>query len=195
MRFSIPVLIILATILGGCGAINTFTTTAQSGSTVSIPAGWKQGFTRENISVTVTDSASTVTAYPVGDARIRSVTNLYPDPVSTLVIDTRINDPQNYGQTINTHQTNDDNDWWQTLVFLDLPTGMATGSATVQLSGPNSETHTANLNVLAGTGTPDPLQADFCIWYRHAIYPNAWHARPASTFHLKFLWCYDPSCT
>ncbi len=163
MRYILPVLLFIS-FLSGCGGINTFTTTAQSGATVTVPAGWRQGFSRDNITVTITDSASTVTNYPVGDSRIRAVTNMYPDPVSSLVVDTRINDPANYGQTINTYQTSDDDDWWQTMVILDLPTGMASGAAAVVIDGPNSESYgPVGLNVLAGTGTPDPLQANFAF--------------------------------
>ena len=44
-------------------------------------------FTRENISVTITDADSNVFVYPAGDSRIRAVTNLYPDPLSSLVVD------------------------------------------------------------------------------------------------------------
>lgn len=164
MKYIVTILSFLTVLLSGCGAVNTFTTAAQSGSTISIPAGWRQGFTKDNITVTITDSASAVTTYPAGDSRIRAVTNMYPDPVSSLVVDTRIGDPANYGQTINTYQTNDDNDWWQTFVILDLPSGMSTGAATLQINGPNSESFgPVNLNILAGTGSPDPLQAAFAF--------------------------------
>lgn len=154
----------LLSLLGGCGGVNTFTTSAQPGSTIAVPAGWRHGFTRDSIAVTITDSASNVIMYPVGDERIRAVTNLYPDPVSSLVVDTRINHPNNYGVTINDYQTDGDNDWWQTLVVLDLPTELATGQATVQLDGPDSESFgPVYLNVLPGVGTPDPLQAGFAF--------------------------------
>lgn len=163
-KYLLPILLMLTTLLSGCGGINTFTTSAQSDSTITVLAGWQQDFKRDNISVTITDSASTVTVYPAGDPRIRAVTNMYPDPVSSLVVDTRINDPANFGQTINTYQTNDDDDWWQTMVVLDLPPGMATGAATVQIDGPNQQSYgPVNLNILSGTGTPDPLQASFTI--------------------------------
>ena len=164
MKNLFPLVLLLSFFLGGCGGINSFTTSAQSGSTITVPAGWRQGFTRDNITVTITDSGDAETTYPPGDPRIRAVTNMYPDPVSSLVVDTRVGDPANFGQTINDFQTNDDDDWWQTLVILDLPVGMATGLATIQIDGPNSESYgPVDLNVLAGTGSADPLQADFAF--------------------------------
>jgi uncharacterized protein YceK len=164
MRYLLPVFSFLTLLLSGCGGVNTFTTSAQSESTITVAAGWRQGFTRDNITVTITDSTPTVTTYLPGDSRIRAVTNMYPDPVSSLVVDLRIQDPGNVGDTINTYQTNDDDDWWQTLVILDLPPGMSTGPATVQIDGPNSESYgPVDLNIIAGTGTPDPLRAAFAF--------------------------------
>jgi len=96
MRHLIPLFVTLLFVLSCCGGVNTFTTFAQSESTISFPAGWRQGFTKDNITVTITGSVSTVTIYPPGDPHIRAVTNMHPDPVSSLVIDTRIGDPNNH---------------------------------------------------------------------------------------------------
>jgi len=102
------------------------------------------------------------TVYPVGDSRIRAVSNIYPDPVSSLVVDYRAGDPGNVGVTINDYQTDQDDDWWQTIVIFDLPTGMATGTATVQIDGPNAESYgPVDVEIVAGAGTPDPMQAKF----------------------------------
>lgn len=166
MRYLLAVISLLSLALSGCGGINTFTLDAQSGSTVSVAAGWRQGFTRDNITVTITDATTptpNVTVYTPGDSRIRAVTNMYPDPVSSLVVDTRVGDPSNFGQTINDFQTAGDDDWWQTLVILDLPLGMTPGPATIRIDGPNSEFYLADLNVLSGTGSPNPMQADFAF--------------------------------
>ena len=163
MRNTIVIGLLLSFFLSGCGGIRTFSTQTLAGSTVAVPAGWAQDFTRDNISITVTDSASTVFNIPIGDAAIRAVTNMYPDPVSSLVVDYRIDDPSNFGDTINTNQTAEDDDWWQTIVVFDTPAGMANGTADVTVNGPTGSYGPVDLDVIGTGGTPDPLQASFAF--------------------------------
>jgi hypothetical protein len=158
-------LVLLVAVLAGCSGTRTFHDYARAGDTVAIGAGWKHHMQRDNIQVTITDAGSppTVTVYSPGAPAVRGSINFYPDPISSLVISDRIGQhvtPSSlqYANLINQQSTNYDRDWWETVIFVDLPDSMALGDATidiVDLNSPASETASSVVTIVpddTGTG-------------------------------------------
>lgn len=167
MFHSYRLLLILAVLMSGCAGINSYPTSLRAGETATLAAGWKHSFTRDSVTVTITPSGGAPIVIPAGDPAIRAVINWYPDPVSWLVVGTETGQSNNYysagtyGNIINNNFTNGDRDWWQTMVFVDIPASVTPGTALVELSSSAGETYSANMQVLPGTGSPEGFEAEF----------------------------------
>ena len=157
-------LVLLATALSGCTGARTFHDYARAGDTIAIGAGWKHHMQRDNIEVTITDANDIETTYEKGHPAVKASINLYPDPISSLVISDRIGEhvtPSSlgYAQLINSQATDNDRDWWETVIFVDLPDPMALGEATidiVDLNSPANETASSIVTIVpdeTSTGT------------------------------------------
>lgn len=158
--------------LSGCSGIETFPTSARPGDTVALATGWKHGYQRDNLDVTIVASDNTVHNYVAGDPAIRAVVNLYPDPVSSLSVGSIIGsdgggsyiDGDSYANTIETYHTGGDPDWWQTVVFVDLPVSIADGIANVTITSPTGSHRPIPVNILdpntAGIGNPSLFNTD-----------------------------------
>jgi hypothetical protein len=116
----------------GCAGTQTFHQVARPGDTVAIAAGWKQRFSRDNITVTVTSQDVNIppTTYMSDDPAIRAMTNFYPDPLSSLIVSRQTGQdltPQarTYATTVGAFtrphppSLESDKDWWQTTVFIE----------------------------------------------------------------------------
>lgn len=155
-------LFLAAIALGGCTATNTFSTAVRAGDTVALAVGWNVPVNMNNITAQFTDATGATFSYALNDPGIRAVSQLYPDPVSQLVVGTETQ--QNFGGQlayglglyIYRDSTNNDPDWNQTMVYLDLPTGMSPGIANIVLTGPsgNLTVNPIKVNVIAGVGKP-----------------------------------------
>lgn len=147
-------LLSLVLLLIGCAGTKTFHEAARAGDTIAVAAGWNHHFQRDNITVTVTDNAGTPTVYPAGDPKVRASINFYPDPLSSLVVSPATNQDltpsaRTYASLINVNSTANDLDWWETVVFVDLPDPMALGQATVTIdSVTGGETATSFLDIV-----------------------------------------------
>lgn len=140
--------------MAGCTGMQTFTASARPGETIAIAAGWNQTTTRNNLTVIITPQNGSPITYSPGDARVRTIIQGYPDPVSKLVVSDRANmtypnaglplyDGLGSLPTYNPlgpdlsilvrSQTNQSNDWSLTSVFIDLPTTLPPGPATIDL--------------------------------------------------------------
>lgn len=141
--------VFLGFLLAGCAGQNTFTQSARPGETVMLAVGWKQDLTRNDLSVTITPETGEPISYNAGDSRIRAVIQAYPDPVSKLVVSDQAKIsyqksglswdgstynvlPPSFGNLVR-NSTNMENDWSNTMIFLDLPAGLAPGVASVSL--------------------------------------------------------------
>lgn len=152
-------------IFQGCTATYTFTTAARAGNTVALATGWNQPVNKTNITAQFTDANGAVVTYNLGDPGIRTVVQLYPDPVSKLMVEYATGQSNGValangaaiGPYIDSGYTNHDADWNQTVVYLDLPTSLATGITNIDLSGPNGPLTSApiKVNILDGIGTPN----------------------------------------
>lgn len=172
VRFTGLILFILY-ILTGCAGHQTFNHLARSNDTVAIAAGYMKTFTRDTIRVTITDNngTGTQTVYQPGDPNIRAVINLYPDPVSNIVVsrETGISTSPgavDYAGQIDFWYTKGDLDWWQTTVFVNLPDNMLAGAdATILIESIDPDTlevlETANsiVSIVTGTGEAFPFSA------------------------------------
>lgn len=144
-------------ILTGCSGGKTFREVARAGDTVALAAGWKQKFSRDNITVTITPQAGGQFIYLPNDPAVRAVVNFYPDPVSSIMVSRQTNQDltdgaRTYAQTLS-QWTDQGTDWWQTTVFIDLPLGLPTGKSVITISNPQGETVSSSVDIVAGTGT------------------------------------------
>ena len=163
-RFTTSLLILFsAVLLIGCAGTKTFHELAQPGDTTAVAAGWNHHFQRDNITVTITDADNNITTYTstTGNPppKVRASINFYPDPVSSLVVSNRIGEnltpsAGTYAELIDANSTFDpatgesDNDWWETVVFVDLPDPMMPGSATIDITANDASGESASSNVL-----------------------------------------------
>lgn len=150
----------------GCGGAAPLNTAYRAGDTIALGAGWRQTFDRSNLTVTITGSDGVPIVYQPGNAAIRAIINLYPDPLSYLVVgtrtglDTNYNSGSTYGYMVNNEITNNDPDWWQTSVFVNLPSNLPVGTANVMLQSASGESYgPIPVNIIAGQGSPSPFTA------------------------------------
>ena len=155
-------LALVAAFLGGCAGTQTFTTAARAGDTVMLPLGWQKTLLRQNITVTITPSSGSPVVYAANNPAVRGLINLYPDPISKAVIGTNLNNDLGVsatatGSAINSNVTGNDSDWWQTNLFLDLPSTLPSGVATIAISNAttNAVIQSSTVNVLPGAGSPN----------------------------------------
>ena len=149
--------VLAVTLLNGCTGTQTFHSFARAGDTVAIAAGWQHYFTRDNITVTITPSSGAPVVYSPDDPAIRAVVNMYPDPISSLIVSERTGQNLTLNSltltgTLSSAITGDDRDWWQTVVFIDLPLSLPEGLTTVQIDNPESESASSQLFIVQGLG-------------------------------------------
>ena len=165
---SISILLVAVTLgIVGCGGTAPLNPAYRAGDTVALAAGWRQSFDRSNLTVTITGSDGMSTVYQPGNSAIRAIINLYPDPLSYLVVGTRTglstnyNSGSTYGYTMNSAFTDYDPDWWETSVFVDLPTTLPVGTAYVDLQSSTGETFgPIPVNIVNGQGSPSTFSAE-----------------------------------
>lgn len=152
-------------LLGGCAGVQTFPNVARSGDTVAVAAGWKQDFAREDLTVIITAADGLVIVYPPGDPAVRAVVNFYPDPLSSIIVSDLSGQDltpfaRTYAGAIDNNFTGGDRDWWQTTVFVDLPTGLALGPATVSIGNSTGAQVSTVVEIVAGAGAPAVFNAE-----------------------------------
>jgi len=161
-----PLIIVVGLLmLGGCVGARTFHEMARAGDTVAVAAGRVKDFSRSNITVTITPSSGSPIVYPPNDPAVRAVVNLYPDPLSSLLVSMETQQDlttsaQIYGNLVLNNIPNNEKDWWQTTVFVDLPTSLPTGTASIEISDPSGDYVYSELQIVDGVGTPNTFDAD-----------------------------------
>lgn len=150
--------------LVACSGVQTFQSSLRAGDTAAIAAGWKQNFSRDKITVTITPSSGLPVTLLPGDAAVRAVVNMYPDPISSMVISEATNqDITPFAQTYalgTSFYTLGDKDWWQTTVFIDLPASLPVGLATVEISNLAGASVLSTVNIVSGIGQPELFEVD-----------------------------------
>lgn len=147
-----------------CGGMTTFHDYARPGDTVAVAAGWKRNFNKDNITVTITPSVGVPVIIPPGDPAIRASVNLYPDPLSSIIISREIGTnltflAQAYSAMVN-DTTNQDKDWYQSTVFLNLPASLPVGPALIEITNSQGNTASSTVEIIDGAGSPATFTAD-----------------------------------
>jgi len=152
-------------LLFGCSGNRAFHEVARAGDTVAIAAGWQQNFSRDRISVFITpaDGGPDIVLGPDNPA-IRAVVNFYPDPISSLVVSRRTGQDitpfaRTYAGTTATFAGNQD-DWWQTIVFIDLPFSLPVGSTGIWIEDPGGGNAYSTLDIVSGVGKKNTFDAN-----------------------------------
>jgi len=174
--------------LGACVGTQTFTPVARQGDTVALGVGWQKSLVRQDVTVTITDALGTIVTYAPNDPRVRGIVNMYPDPVSRAVVGTMSNQDLGYdatstGSLINGSVTQSstgehDNEWWQTVLLLDLPNPLAPGTAKVSITdSAGAVIKPASITIVSGTGSSNQFNvygfgSTFSI-LSPGVYPNA----------------------
>jgi len=154
-------LLFLLSVLTGCSGVQTYPNVAQAGDTISLAMGWQKRFKRSNTTVTITPSIGVPIIYLPDDPAVRAIINLYPDPLSNIVVGTRIENNESYkygltyGRLINTNYTDGDMDWWQTVAFLNLPSSMPAGEVDIELTNDQGDTVSSIVNIVDGPGSAE----------------------------------------
>lgn len=161
---------LLCLTLVSCGGARTFHEYAMAGDTVAVPVGMQPTFNKENITVTITPSAGNPVILNASDPAIRAIVNLYPDPVSSMIISREINTDLTAGATgyadTTIAQSNGDEDWYQTTVFVDIPmllddnSPFPIGLTQIDVDDGNGISHSMTLDIISGTGTVNSFLAD-----------------------------------
>lgn len=160
----LTVIFISIIVLSACSGIKTFNDYSRAGDTVSIAAGWKQNFHKNNITITITPSIGPEIIIPPNDSAIRAVLNMYPDPVSSLIISREIGSnltPNSllYGN-IASSNTSFDKEWYQTIILLDLPVTLPTGTTLIDIASTQGDTASSTVEIINGTGSAHSFTAD-----------------------------------
>lgn len=169
MRKLLMVIFVLTStsaVLSGCVGARTFHEIARAGDTVVVAAGWKHNFMRDNITVTITPSSGAPIVLPPNDPAIRAVVNLYPDPVSSILVSQETGQDitpyaRTYADMVSGIFTQGDKDWWQTSVFVDLPLNLPVGNAAIAVTTPQGETASSVVEIVSGTGRPNTFQTAY----------------------------------
>lgn len=155
---------VTAILLSGCTGLQTFSQSVVPGDTVAIAIGWKPDVSRGQAVIVIQDSVGTQTM-PATDPSVRAWINLYPDPVSRVVVGRET--AQNLGVSAFAWgmgidgETENDKDWFETVVFLDLPPSISPGAASVdvQVDGVSILPQAVALTVLPlAAGTPHTFE-------------------------------------
>ena len=158
----LPIFVLSILIIQGCSGVQTYSNNILAGETAVVAAGWKHYFTQDNVTVTFTpddDSGGPIDPYLPGDSRIRGIINLYPDPLSSIVLSQQTNN--NITGSSLTYSdfvagfTGGDKESWQTTVYLDTPTDLPVGNTTITITTPEGETAESVVNVTGTGGTAD----------------------------------------
>ena len=154
----------LSLLLGGCAAMNVAPRAVRGGDSILVPAGRSKSLSRQNMTVTITPATGSSIKYGPNDPNVRAVVNLYPDPVSRLLVGSETgqslgSNAADYGAAISRQVADQDKDWWQTLVYLDLPQNLSLGIASINISGPDGSATSEGLlvEIIPGVGSPGNL--------------------------------------
>lgn len=129
MSIRILSVLLIAFVIQGCVATQSFPTIARAGDTITISVGSPDDMTTANTTVSFTsDVDASVTAVP-----IRNIMRLYPDPTSEVAI---------FNISSSALEAQANHEQWLTVMVLDLPPGLTTGTGyltvtTAATYGPN----------------------------------------------------------
>ena len=166
MKISYKILALLICITqASCGGLKAFHEQVRAGDTVAVPLGMKPDFSKDNVTVTITPSSGSDIVLTSADPAIRAVLNFYPDPVSNMMVSRETGADMSpfaftYGASVLGSAANM-KDFYQTTLFLDLPSSLPVGLTSIQVSNVLGTTHVATVNITGPGGTPSTFDSDF----------------------------------
>jgi hypothetical protein len=110
-------------------------TTARPGATIPLAVGWKARLARQDVSVTITPSTGGPVVHGPDAPLVRAVVNLYPDPVSRMMVEPRATRDGAGAMRAPDQDVSTGNDWWITVVYVTLPDALPAGTATIEIAG------------------------------------------------------------
>jgi len=164
------------TTLFGCASRKAFTTSAQAGDTVVLNIGWFPDVARNDLTLTLTDSLGSQVTYFPGDPAVHSVVNLYPDPLSKLIVESELGIfPVSVDVNIlNLAVTGGDMEFSQKFMMIDLPTTLSTGETNIDIVSTTGDTiNPLKVEILPGLGSSNT----FANW-------NGWTLNDS---HLQYM--------
>ncbi len=155
--------IIVGFLVTGCTGLQTFTTAARPGDTIALTMGWNQELSRDDLTVTITPAIGDPVTYLPGNPAVRALINLHPDPISRLIVERETGDFSDngyfYSVLMENTVTGPDKDFFQKVLLMDLPSGIASGTAAVSFSSSGGESLPSQyVEILSGTGTRNNFQ-------------------------------------
>jgi len=153
--------VLLQLFLAGCSGVQTYPNVAQAGDTISLAMGWQKRFKHSNTTVTITPSVGEQIVFLPDDPAVRAIINFYPDPLSNIVVGTELEDDANfksgyaYGSLIKSNFTDGDMDWWQTVAFVNLPSTLPIGEASIQFTNDAGDATSSIVNIVEGVGAAE----------------------------------------
>ncbi len=164
-KYLVKVISLIASIfvitLSGCIGLKTFPQAARGGDTVALAVGSADGMSRANTTaIFVSDSAPNS---PINlTSGIRGIFRLYGDKASSV-----------YTVGSNTHYIIDTSghEPWVTIMVVDLPPGLPTGSGQVRITstasyptiGSHINNRSISLEIIPGTGVSSDLPYEFGV--------------------------------
>ena len=151
---------VLAFALSGCTALKTFPQTARAGDTVALAVGSADGMTRANTTAYFVSNSSSV-QYNLTPT-IRGIFKLYADKASVIY---------QAGSNSRTVVDTSGHEQWVTIMVIDLPQGLPTGTGTVHITttatyptiGSNINNLPIGLEIIPGTGAASSLSYEFGV--------------------------------
>ena len=165
-KVSILLQLTVCLVITSCAGTRTFHEYARPGDTVALAAGWQNNFFRDKVTVKITPSdGSPAIVYGPDNAAIRTVVNFYPDPISSMVVSDRLQKDitpgaRTYASVNTSNYTNNVRDWWETVVFIDLPASLPLGRTWIAVSDPSGEVSRSRVEIIDGAGSPNTLSAE-----------------------------------
>lgn len=147
----------------GCTGVQTFPLAARAGDTISLAVGWNKKLSRDQLTITITPSSGIPVVYAPGDPAVHALVNLYPDPLSRLIVERETGTSSDagffYGSLMENEITHNNKDFSQKLLIMDLPSFLAEGPAIISFSSTGGETiQPITIEVLPGVGSPHNFQ-------------------------------------
>lgn len=146
--------LLASAVLSGCSGVLTLPERALPGSTVMVALGSHPRLMRKDVAVGIAASNGVAYQYAPGDPRIRYMINAYSDPLSHLVVrdGARMDPSGGYADDIRREVTYGDNEWAETFLFMDIPTDIAPGVASLSFtsSGASLTPRGIQLEILPG---------------------------------------------
>lgn len=167
MVFSV---LLSAVIVSGCAGIEAYPRLSRAGDTVVLAVDRQTVISKRDVTIRITDSNGYQQNIPGTDPAVRAWINVYPDPLSKLVVGRETGQNLQVGAkswgVAAEFESDASKNWFDSFLFLDLPQDVAVGPLTIDvLVGEVSILpQVITMNIIPGdvvpeeTGGPNPFK-------------------------------------